>query len=320
MRDDMELTELQGKRIAVLAGGKTGEREVSLRTGQGIADALGRLGFDAVMVDPQADLCRQLQEVGADIAFNALHGGDGEGGTIQALLELIGMPYTGSGVLGSALTLNKLQTKRVMAAVGAHNPEYVYFRGPFQEAWVAETLGRVGLPCVTKPNAEGSSLGVTICRDEAVLAREMAAIAAAYGDVLVDRYISGTEVTVGVLGCGPTMRALPVLELAPKNEFYDYEAKYVKGMTDLICPARIDEAATAAAQELAVLAHVELGCHGISRCDMHLDSDGVLWFHEVNSCPGMTETSDVPHEAFAAGMTYDELVLEILESAVAARA
>jgi D-alanine-D-alanine ligase len=304
----------------VLAGGKTGEREVSLRTGQGIAEALGRLGFEAVMVDPQADLYRQLQEAGADIAFNALHGGDGEGGTIQALLELIGMPYTGSGVLGSALTLNKVQTKRVMGAVGANNPPYVYFRGEFEERWVAETLAVTGLPCVTKPNAEGSSLGVTICRDEATVAREMAAIAAAYGDVLVDRYIEGTELTVGVLGCGETMRALPVLELAPHNEFYDYEAKYVKGMTDLICPARISAEATGAALALASLAHVELGCHGISRCDMHLDADETLWFHEVNSCPGMTETSDVPHEAFAAGMTYDELVLEILQSAVARRA
>ena len=116
------------------------------------------------------------------------------------------------------------------------------------------------------------------------------------------------------------MRALPVLELVPKNEFYDYEAKYVKGMTDLVCPARISAEATAAAQELALLAHVELDCHGISRCDMHLDAAGTLWFHEVNSCPGMTETSDVPHEAFAAGMTYDELVLEILQSALAPRA
>ena len=315
----MDLVELRSKRIAVLAGGKTGERDVSLRTGQGIADALGRLGCEAVMVDPADDLFGPLQASGAEIAFNALHGGDGENGTIQAALELMDLPYTGSGVLGCALTMNKVQTKRIMQAIGVNNPPFVYFRGEFQERWVAETLAVTGLPCVTKPNADGSSLGVTICRDEATVAQTMADLAREYGDVLVDHYISGTELTVGVLGCGATMRALPVLELAPHNEFYDYEAKYVKGMTDLICPARISAAATAAAQALARLAHVELGCHGISRCDMHLDADGTLWFHEVNSCPGMTETSDVPHEAFAAGMTYDELVLEILQSAVARR-
>lgn len=315
----MDITELRSQRVAVLCGGKTGEREVSLRSGQGVVEALGRLGIDAVTVDPNADLHRQLQEAGAQIAFNALHGGDGEGGTVQALLELCGVPYTGSGVLGSALTLNKLQTKRIMQTVGANNPPWVYFVGEFDPAWVAQTIDCLGLPCVSKPNAEGSSLGVTICHDEATLAREMESLVRQYGDVLVDRFIEGTELTVGVLGTGETLRALPVLELCPKHEFYDYEAKYTKGLTDLVCPARISEQATLAAQELAVLAHTELGCHGISRCDMHLDAQGKLWFHEVNSCPGMTETSDVPHQAAAAGMTYDELVLEILTSALAPR-
>ena len=315
----MDLAQLRSKRIAVLAGGKTGEREVSLRTGQGIADALGRQDFEAILVDPGADLVQQLREAGADLAFNALHGGAGEDGTIQAALELMGLPYTGSGVLGCALTMNKVQTKRIMQAVGASNPPYLYFRGPFDPRFVAQVLDEIGLPCVTKPNADGSSLGVTICREETTLAREMESLLGHYGDLLVDKYIAGTELTVGVLGCGENMRALPVLELVPHKEFYDYEAKYTKGLTDLICPARLPAEAAAAAQELALLAHTELCCHGISRCDMHRDEFGALWFHEVNSCPGMTETSDVPHEAFAAGMTYDELVLEILQSAVMPR-
>jgi D-alanine-D-alanine ligase len=315
----MDMNELRTKRIAVLAGGQTGEREVSLRTGQGIAEALGRQGFSAVLADPADGLFEQLQAVGAEIAFNALHGGAGEDGTIQAALELMDIPYTGSGVLGCALTMNKVQTKRIMQAVGATNSPFLYFRGAFDPAWVGQALDAVGLPAVTKPNADGSSLGVTICRDEATLAREMQALAETYGDLLVDQYIEGTELTVGVLGCGESKRALPVLELVPKNEFYDYEAKYTKGLTDLICPARISPKATAAAQALALLAHTELCCHGISRTDMHLDAAGRLWFHEVNSCPGMTETSDVPHQAFAAGMTYDQLVVEILLSAVASR-
>jgi D-alanine-D-alanine ligase len=315
----MDLAPLRSKRIAVLAGGTTGEREVSLRTGQGIADALLRQGFEVVLVDPATGLFNPLREAGAEIVFNALHGGPGEDGTIQAALELMNLPYTGSGVLGCALTMNKVQTKRIMQTVGATNPPYLYLRGAYDPQWRQQVLDAVGLPCVTKPNADGSSLGVTICRDEATLARELQHLAEAYGDLLVDRYIAGTELTVGVLGCGEVMRALPVLELVPHNEFYDYEAKYTKGLTDLVCPARISAEATAAAQELALLAHRELCCHGISRCDMHLDEAGQLWFHEVNSCPGMTETSDVPHQAFAAGMTYDELVLEILASAVTPR-
>lgn len=315
----MDAAQFAGKTIAVLAGGTTGEREVSLRTGNGIAEALRSRGLTAVLVDPTPELPRQLAEAGAEVCFNGLHGGAGEDGTIQAILEWIGMPYTGCGVLASALTLNKVQTKRVLSALGVANAPYVYCRGCFQPGWVDDVLRTVGLPAVTKPNVEGSSLGVTICRDEAALTEAMATLAGQYGDFMVDRYIEGTELTVGVLGCDEEAYALPVLELRPHNEFYDYEAKYTKGMTDLVCPAEISTAATLAAQELAVLAHRTLGCHGISRCDMHLDACGKLWFHEVNSCPGMTETSDVPCEAEAAGLAYADLVLEILASAFVPR-
>ena len=315
----MDTAQLRDTTIAVLAGGRSSEREVSLRSGQGVLEALQRQGFKAALVDPAPGLAQQLTAVGAGVCFNALHGGAGEDGTIQAVLEWLDLPYTGSGVLACALTLNKLQTKRVAAAVGIPTPEYEFFTAPFAPEMVARALATTGLPAVTKPNYEGSSVGVTICRDEAALARAMQECLAAYGDVLVDRYIVGTEITVGVLGCGAQTRALPVLELVPAKEFYDYEAKYTKGLTDLICPARLSDAVTAEAQRLAVLAHRELGCRGISRCDMHVDGQSRLWFHEVNSCPGMTETSDVPHEAFALGMTYDELVLEILQSAVEPR-
>ena len=315
----MDTAQFADKTIAVLAGGTTGEREVSLRTGQGIAEALKSKGLTAVLVDPTPELPRQLAEVGADVCFNGLHGGAGEDGTIQAMLDWIGMPYTGCGVLASALTLSKVQTKRVLSALGVASPEYLYFRGPFQQSWVWDTLEQVGLPAVTKPNVEGSSLGVTICRDEQTLASALEALAASYGDFMVDRLVTGTELTVGVLGCGEAAYALPVLELRPHNEFYDYEAKYTKGMTDMICPADISTEATVRAQAMAVLAHRSLDCHGISRCDMHLDGEGKLWFHEVNRCPGMTETSDVPCEAEAAGLSYPDLVLEILSSAFVPR-
>lgn len=315
----MDLAAFATKTIVVLAGGQSSEREVSFRSGRGMLEALQRQGLRAVMVDPGPDLIAQLQAVGADLVMNALHGGAGEDGTIQAILDWMGLPYTGSGVLASALTLNKVQTKRIVGAVGIQTPPYVLREGRFSPDMAAEVAAAVGLPAVTKPNNEGSSVGVTICRDEASLAEAMAACLDTYGDVLVDRYITGTELTVGVLGCGAGTRALPVLELVPKREFYDYEAKYTEGLTDLVCPARIPEAAALAAQEMAILAHRTLGCRGISRTDMHLDESGQMWFHEVNSCPGMTETSDVPHEAFAAGMTYDELVLEILQSALEPR-
>lgn len=315
----MDAARFAGKTIAVLAGGQSGEREVSLRSGAGIAEALRSQGLTAVLVDPTPELARQLAEVKADVVLNGLHGGAGEDGTVQALLDWIGMPYTGCGVLCSALTLNKVQTKRVLQALGVQNSPFVYFRGEFRSEWVAGALEKVGLPAVTKPNAEGSSLGVTICRDEATLARELKSLTEQYGEVMADRYIEGTELTVGVLGCGEAAYALPVLQLVPHNEFYDYEAKYTKGMTDMVCPADISAEATAAAQELALLCHRELNCHGISRCDMHIDCDGKLWFHEVNSCPGMTETSDVPHQAAAAGMSYPDLVLEILGSAFVPR-
>lgn len=315
----MDAARFTDQTIAVLSGGTTGEREVSLRTGRGIADALASKGLTAVLVDPTPELPRQLAEVGATVCFNGLHGGAGEDGTIQAMLDWIGMPYTGCGVLASALSLSKVQTKRVLSAVGILSSSFVYFQGPFQAAWVAQTLECVGLPAVAKPNVEGSSLGVTICRDEQTLAIAMEALATQYDDFMVDRLVEGTELTVGVLGCGEAAYALPVLELRPHNEFYDYEAKYTKGMTDMICPAEISTDATIRAQALAVLAHRSLDCHGISRCDMHLDCEGKLWFHEVNSCPGMTETSDVPCEAEAAGMSYPDLVLEILASAFVPR-
>jgi D-alanine-D-alanine ligase len=315
----MDLTPFLDKTIVVLAGGQSSEREVSFRSGQGILEALQRQGLRATLVDPGPDLGEQLAAAGAEFACNALHGGAGEDGTIQAVLDWLGVPYTGSGVLASALTLNKLQTKRIMQMVGVWTPPYAYFEGRLRPEMVAEVMVRVGLPAVTKPNNEGSSVGVTICRDESALGAAMRDCLEAYGDVLVDEFISGTELTVGILGSGDSARALPVLELVPKHEFYDYEAKYTKGLTDLICPARISEPAAREAQEMAVLAHQALGCRGISRCDMHLDAAGRLWFHEVNSCPGMTETSDVPHEAFAAGLTYDDLVLEILQSALPAR-
>ncbi len=309
--------DLRGKKIAVLMGGKSGEREVSLRSGRGVVEALRERGYDAVGVDPDSSLPEQLAEIGTEVVFNALHGGAGEDGTIPGMLDILGIPYTGCGVLASALTLDKVRTKQLLDGCGIPTPRYVWTDCASEADKVAqEVLDRLGLPAVVKPVNEGSSLGVSIPKTDDELRGAVSAVLEEYGAAMVEAFCDGDEITVGVLGCGEKMRALPVLELVPKREFYDYEAKYTKGMTDLICPARIPEDAARRAQETAVQAHKACGCHGLSRVDMHHDSQGRIWVHEINSVPGLTEISDVPAEARAAGMDYGDLIEEILESAL----
>lgn len=313
--NDLEL--LRTKRIGVLCGGQSSEREISFRSGRGVYEALLRQGFDAVIVDPGPDLPAQLREAGVEVAYIALHGGFGEDGTIQAVLDYAGIPYTGSGVLGCALTLDKLQTKRILLAEGLPTPRFrvVTAASPL-EADVAAISAELGLPVVLKPIREGSSFGVSIPKTEEQLTADLAALLDTYGTALAEAYIAGTELTVGIIGAGERLQALPVLELVPHREFYDYEAKYTKGLTDLIVPARISEAAAREARRIALAAHLATDCLGVSRVDMHLDEAGGLWITEINSSPGLTETSDLPAAAAAIGMSYDELVLEILRSAL----
>lgn len=313
----MSVDVLRSKRIAVLAGGRSGEREVSLRSGAGVHGALTRRGFDAVLLDPRPDLVTQLREADAQVVYNALHGGAGENGAIQGALEVAGIPYTGCGVLASALTMDKRQSKRIFLQTGIPTPPHICADAPAEPATVAdEAIAAFGLPAVVKPIDEGSSLGVSIpkSRDELVVA--IADTLEHYGACIVDQFIAGTEITVGVVGSGDRTIVLPVLELVPRREFYDYEAKYTKGLTELIAPARISDELTQASQALALQAHRELGCDGVSRVDMHIDREERCWVHEVNSVPGMTETSDLPAAAAAADISYDELVLIVLESAV----
>lgn len=313
----MSLEALRDKRIAVLAGGDSGEREVSLRTGAGVHGALTRQGFDAVILDPRPDLVTQLREAGAEVVYNALHGGAGENGCIQGALEVAHIPYTGCGVLASALTMDKRQCKRIFMQTGIPTPPHICADAPADPAAVAdEAIAAFGLPAVVKPINQGSSLGVSIPKTRAELISAVADTLQHYGACLVDQYIAGTEITVGIVGTGEKTMVLPVLELVPKREFYDYVAKYTKGLTELIAPARISPQLTRESQQIALHAHRTLGCDGVSRVDMHIDRAGRCWVHEINSVPGMTETSDLPAAAAAAGISYDELVLIILESAV----
>jgi D-alanine-D-alanine ligase len=293
-------------RVAVLMGGRSAEREVSLNTGAQVAAALRGRRYDVITIDTGApDFIDRLRTSSAHVAFICLHGRFGEDGTVQGLLELLDTPYVGSGVLASALAMNKVMSKQFFVAEGLPTPAYVTLRAGRvvdYEAIVAE----LGSKSVVKPANEGSSVGMTIVHAPIEL-RPAVEKAFGYDDlVIVERFVEGVEVTVGVLGNDdPT--ALPTLEIVPEHEFYDYESKYVPGMSRHIIPARVSEQARSECQRLAVAAHVVLGCAGMSRSDTIVTPDGEVFLLEVNTIPGMTTTSLVPDAARAAGIEFPEL-------------
>lgn len=309
-------------RVGVLYGGLSSEREVSLRSGTNCFNALKRLGYEnAELIDVDTNLAVVLKEKKIEIAFLCLHGRYGEDGTVQGLLELLRVPYTGSGVLASALAMNKTLTKQVLKAEGLPYPEtFILEKEDLKD--LDGTLKRLPTPPVMiKPLKEGSSVGVSKANDAEELKKLLQETITEYGGALVERYITGQEITVGVLekvnGNGSKYQALPILELRPKSKagFYDYEAKYTKGMTEFILPAELSEETTSLAQKLAVQTFKALSCSGYGRIDMMVDGKGNPYILELNSLPGMTDTSDLPAMAEVAGITYDELVDKILMSA-----
>ena len=305
-----------GKKIAVLMGGRSGEREVSLRSGRNVLEALKRQGLQAAGIDVGLDLGTELRSKKIDAAFVILHGKYGEDGTVQGLLEMMDIPYTGSGVLASALAMNKVFSKKIFTGQAIPTPEYCW-SGPQQDPKTAarQAVDDLGLPLVIKPVDEGSSLGVSIVKNQEQAVKSFIQVHKKYGQVMAERFIQGMNVTVGILGCGLKTRALPVLELVSKNEFYDYQAKYTGGMTEFHVPARLPGSIYAKTQQVTLQAHQALGCHGWSRVDAIVDRSGTVYILEVNTNPGMTDLSDLPAEAKAEGMEYDQVVLEILDSA-----
>ena len=305
------------KKIVVLYGGWSREREVSLRSGKMVYNSLVRQGFNAVLLDAQPDYMEKLKELQPDVVLIMLHGKPGEDGTFQGALESVGIPYTGSGVLASALGINKIAAKRVFQAVGIPTPPYVvamYGRDPLDAA--KEALERFGLPLVVKPKDEGSSLGVVIAHTEEELFETVKRERQEFGDFFIEKFIKGKTVTTGILGTGMEAFAVPVLELRVKGrEFYDYEAKYTKGLTEFVIPAELPKDVYQKLQEFSLEAHRVLECRGFSRVDAVVSEDGQPYILEVNTIPGMTELSDLPAEAAAMGISYDELVLWILKSA-----
>jgi D-alanine-D-alanine ligase len=299
-----------GKKVAVLYGGRSSEREVSLRTGAACADALASKGYDVVRVDVDLDVAARLREQGIDVAFLALHGRWGEDGCIQGLLESVGIPYTHSGVTASALGMDKTISKTMFKALGLDVIDYRAFP-PERAGSISPSELPFAFPVVVKPAGEGSSVGVQIVKEAAKLAGACLEAARYKGDVIVERYVKGTEVNVAVLDG----KALGAIEIAPEREFYDYAAKYTAGTTKYHYPARIPEAHRHRVTEAAVRAHVGLGCSGVSRVDFIVAPDGTPFILEVNTLPGMTATSLVPKIAAGTGIPFPDLCERILDGA-----
>jgi D-alanine-D-alanine ligase len=313
------------RKVAVLKGGRSLERTVSLRSGAAVHDALVRLGYETVAIDADAQLVARLRETSPDAVFVALHGGEGEDGTVQELLEAIDLPFTGSGVAACALCADKVLAKHLMLREGIPTPPFHAFsEASFRELGGGGALevvqGRIGFPLVVKPAAQGSALGVKFARAAEDVPAALLAAFSYSRKVLLERYVRGRDLAVSVLGAsdanaGP--QALPVVEAVPREEeFYDFESRYEIGMTTFVCPAELDGATSARAQELAIELYRLLGCHGVARVDLMLDEDsGELTVLEVNAVPGMTKTSLLPQAADAASIGFDALVQRILDSA-----
>ena len=311
----ISIEELKKKKIAVLMGGWSNEREISIKSGTNIYNALKKSGCNVISIDVDNNIVEILKREKIDLAYIALHGPFGEDGGIQAILEMLRIPYTGSDVLASAIGMNKLMCKRVAMSVGVKTSpflEIMDYKNDRQR--IAEKLG---FPVVVKPTSEGSSIGVFIVNDENELEKIFDKLSKEYKSCFVEKYIRGKEVTVGVLGTAEEDIALPILELVSKNEFYDFEAKYTKGLTEFILPANLDEDTTKSIQELALLMHKTIGCKGATRSDFIIDENNDAFFLEINTSPGMTDTSDVPAEAKCKGIEIEELVLKIALSAFA---
>ncbi|MDR3555932.1 MAG: D-alanine--D-alanine ligase [Syntrophobacteraceae bacterium] len=309
----MEKTKLT---VALLAGGKSAERDISLASGEQVFAALDKSRYDILRYDPASDLPLLAKDAGAiDVALIILHGRMGEDGTIQGFLESLGIPYQGSGVMGSAIAMNKILSKQLYVQAGLPTAPYIV-ADRSNPPRVADILDTLGLPVVMKPEHEGSSIGLTIVREQGELQK---ALETAWGfdrRCLVEKYIKGIEITAGVLG-NDDLLALPLIEICPNEryEFFDYEAKYTPGATREICPARISAELTEVARDFAIRAHIALHCRGYSRTDMILAGND---FHilETNTIPGMTATSLFPQAAAKAGLGFAQLLDRLIELAL----
>ena len=302
-------------RVALLAGGASDEREISLASGRGAGNALREAGFSVTELDPAEK--KDLQNLIAgnyDVAFLCMHGKMGEDGTLQGFLEMIGLPYIGSGVWSSALAMDKAKSKLFYENAGIQTPVSVTLYSP-DDMSVEDILSTVGESCVVKPATEGSALGVYIVKGADEVKDAIGKAFELDSEVLVETFVKGTELTIAVLG-NEQLEALPVIQIVPRNEFYDFESKYAPGGSQHLCPAPLNAEATEKVQTMAKAAHRVLGCSGISRSDFIMDENGEFWILETNTLPGMTETSLLPDAARAAGIEFPELCTRLIELAL----
>lgn len=305
------MTERKGE-VAVLMGGASAEREISLRSGRGVLAALQSRGVQAFAFDPAVQPLDDLRRLGVQRVFIALHGRYGEDGTVQGALELLGIAYTGSGVQASALAIDKIRTKQIWSFLGLPTPQSLAI-GPLSQPH--EIVAALGLPVVVKPCREGSTLGLSKVHRVEELEAAIALATRSDALSLAEQLIAGRELTVAVLGEASQARALPIVEIRAPEGNYDYQHKYFTEDTEYLCPAPLDAELGARVQALAVRAYAALGCSGWGRVDLMLDAGGNPWLLEVNTSPGMTDHSLVPMAARALGISYADLVLRLLDAA-----
>jgi len=303
------------KTIAVLKGGRSLERNISLKSGHRVEKALTALGYATVGIDVDTSLVRQLNELKPDAAFIAMHGRSGEDGTVQELLDILDIPYTGSDVLPSIRCMDKVLTKHILVADGIPTPPfYAFNRDAFQELGAVDTMpiiaGELGFPIVVKPSGQGSALGIRFAHAVEELPAALISAFSFDTKVLLEKYVKGKELAVSILGKEP--RALPIVEVRPKTDFFDFESRYTMGKADYLAPAEIADDVAAEASELSLKVFKALGCTGFGRVDIMMAEDGGLQVLEINTIPGFTETSLLPMAAQAAGIGFNELVEEIL--------
>ena len=294
---------IKGKTVGVIYGGLSPEREISLLSGKAVLAALKKIGVNAIGIDASPGLPFELSRKKIDFAYLALHGPGGEDGTVQGLLESMQIPYSGCGVLSSALCMNKAYAKKILESADLPTPGWQRLVKPVEDV-------RVGrLPVVIKPATQGSAIGVSVVRTEKEVAPALRKAFALDDVILAEEYVVGTEITVGVLG----KRALPAIEIVPSGEFYDFKSKYTAGCSRHIIPPGLPERVVGNAQMIALEAFNALGCRGVARVDMIVDRKLHPWILEINTLPGMTETSLLPDAARAAGISFDGLILEIIK-------
>lgn len=307
------------RKIAVLKGGRSLERNISLKSGARVEKALKEMGCLVEGIDVDASMVKRLKELRPDAAFIAMHGKSGEDGTVQELLDILGVPYTGSDVLPSIRCMDKVLSKHIFESDGIPTPPfYAFNRDAFQELGAVDTMPIIaedlGLPIVVKPSAQGSALGIRFAHSVEELPAALISAFSFSDKVLLEKYIKGRELAVSIIGAEP--RALPIVEVIPKTEFFDFESRYTMGKADYVAPAEVPDDVAAQAAEISLGAFNTLRCSGFGRVDLILDEEGGLQVLEINTIPGFTDTSLMPMAAAAAGLSFNDMIGEILDCAL----